>query len=49
MPDKAVKCDLIYLCSPNNPTGAAYDKAGLKAWVDYAKAQGAVILYDAGV
>lgn len=47
MPDKAVKCDLIYLCSPNNPTGAAYDKAGLKAWVDYAKAQGAVILYDA--
>ena len=36
----------LYLL-PNNPTGAAYDRAGLKAWVDYANAQNAVILYDA--
>ena len=47
MPDSSVKADLIYLCSPNNPTGAVYDYAGLKAWVDYAKAQNAVILFDA--
>lgn len=47
LPDPAVKADIIYLCSPNNPTGAAYDRAGLKAWVDYANAQDAVILYDA--
>ena len=47
LPDPAVKADIIYLCSPNNPTGAAYDRAGLKAWVDYANAQNAVILYDA--
>ena len=47
MPDSSVKADLIYLCSPNNPTGAVYDHAGLKAWVDYAKAQNAVILFDA--
>ncbi|HAN20713.1 MAG TPA: LL-diaminopimelate aminotransferase [Clostridiales bacterium] len=46
-PDKSVKADIIYICSPNNPTGAAYDKAGLKAWVDYANEQGAVILFDA--
>lgn len=47
LPDASVKCDIIYICSPNNPTGAAYDRAGLKAWVDYANAQNAVILYDA--
>ncbi|MDO4173984.1 MAG: LL-diaminopimelate aminotransferase [Eubacteriales bacterium] len=47
LPDPAVKADIIYLCSPNNPTGAAYDRAGLKAWVDYALANDAVILYDA--
>ena len=39
--------DLIYLCSPNNPTGAVYSREGLKAWVDYANARGAVILFDA--
>lgn len=39
--------DIIYLCSPNNPTGAAYTKEQLKAWVDYAKANKSVILYDA--
>lgn len=47
LPDASVSCDVIYICSPNNPTGAAYDRAGLKAWVDYANAQGAVILFDA--
>ena len=47
LPDASVKADIIYICSPNNPTGAAYDRAGLKAWVDYANAQNAVILYDA--
>lgn len=47
MPDKNVKADLIYLCSPNNPTGSAYTKAQLKEWIDYAKSQNAIILYDA--
>ena len=47
MPDYSVKADIIYICSPNNPTGAAYTKAQLKEWVDYAKSTGAVILYDA--
>ena len=47
MPDTSVQADLIYLCSPNNPTGAVYDRKGLKAWVDYARAQNAVILFDA--
>lgn len=46
MPDKSVKCDLIYMCSPNNPTGAAYNKEQLKQWVDYAKENNAVILFD---
>ena len=39
--------DIIYLCSPNNPTGAVFTKEKLKAWVDYAVERGAVILYDA--
>ena len=47
MPDKNVKADLIYLCSPNNPTGSVYNKAQLKEWVDYALENGAVIIYDA--
>ena len=47
LPDPAVKADIIYLCSPNNPTGAVYDRAGLKAGVDYALANQAVILFDA--
>ncbi len=44
-PSEAV--DLIYLCFPNNPTGAVATKAQLKAWVDYAKANKALILFDA--
>ena len=47
MPDPAVHADIIYLCSPNNPTGAVYNKEQLKAWVDYANANDAVILFDA--
>lgn len=47
MPDDSVKADIIYLCSPNNPTGAAYNRTQLKAWVDYALKNDAVILYDA--
>ncbi len=47
MPDYSVKADIIYICSPNNPTGAAYSKAQLKEWVDYANKSGAGILYDA--
>jgi len=47
MPDPAVKADIIYLCSPNNPTGAAYSKAQLQEWVAYARQNDAVILYDA--
>lgn len=39
--------DLIYLCFPNNPTGAAVTKEQLQRWVDYANEQGAVILFDA--
>lgn len=38
--------DIIYLCSPNNPTGAAFDRAQMQSWVDYANRCGAVILYD---
>lgn len=38
---------IIYLCSPNNPTGAAYDREGLRKWVDYANETGSVILFDA--
>ena len=47
MPDPSVKADIIYLCSPNNPTGAAYSKAQLQEWIDYARRNDAVILYDA--
>ena len=47
MPDARTEADLIYLCSPNNPTGAVYDRDGLRAWVDYANRRGAIILFDA--
>ncbi len=44
-PQEAV--DVIYLCSPNNPTGAAATRVQLEAWVAYARAHGAVLLFDA--
>lgn len=47
MPDENIKADIIYICSPNNPTGAVYAKEGLKKWVDYALKNNAIILYDA--
>ena len=46
MPDPSVHADIIYICSPNNPTGAAYNHEQLKVWVDYALANEAIILYD---
>lgn len=46
MPDENVKADIIYLCSPNNPTGSAYNMDQLKIWVDYALKNDAIILYD---
>jgi len=45
MPDGR-PADIIYLCSPNNPTGAVYDKEQLKAWVGCANENGAIILFD---
>jgi LL-diaminopimelate aminotransferase len=45
IPDRPV--DLIFLCYPNNPTGAVLTRAALKAWVDFARQRHAVILYDA--
>lgn len=47
MPPKDIKADVIYLCSPNNPTGAVYNREQLEAWVAYAKENNSVILYDA--
>ena len=45
VPDEHV--DLIYLCSPNNPTGTTLSKEALKSWIDYAKKNDTVIFYDA--
>lgn len=47
MPDDTQKADIIYLCSPNNPTGAAYNFIQLEKWVEYALKNDAVILFDA--
>ena len=47
MPPKRGRADIIYICSPNNPTGVAYTPEQLKAWVDFALDNEAVILYDA--
>lgn len=47
LPDSNQKPDIIYICSPNNPTGAVYNKEQLKKWVDYALNVKAVILFDA--
>lgn len=47
LPGPETRADIVYLCSPNNPTGAAYDRQGLQAWVDFANRTGAVLLYDA--
>lgn len=46
-PDPTSEADLLYICSPNNPTGAVFDRAQLQKWVDYANARGSIILFDA--
>ncbi len=46
MPDYSVHADIIYLCSSNNPTGSVYTAEQLKIWIDYAKHNNAVIIYD---
>lgn len=46
MPDDSVHADIIYLCSPNNPTGSVYTKDQLAEWVDYALKNEAVIIFD---
>lgn len=47
LPDETKTADVIYICSPNNPTGAVFDKVKLKQWVDYANKTDAVIIFDA--
>ena len=47
MPNDSVKADIIYLCSPNNPTGAVYTREQLAQWVAYARKNDAILLFDA--
>ena len=46
-PDDNITADILYICSPNNPTGAVFTRDKLQAWVDYANRNGSVILFDA--
>ena len=46
LPDGSLAGDIVYICSPNNPTGAVYTKEQLKLWVDWALNRQAVILFD---
>lgn len=46
-PDDQAKADILYICSPNNPTGAVFSSEQLKAWVDFANENGSIILFDA--
>lgn len=46
-PSDEAKADILYICSPNNPTGAVFDKKKLQKWVDFANENGSVILFDA--
>lgn len=46
-PDENTKADILYICSPNNPTGAVFSRSQLKQWVDFANENGSVILFDA--
>ncbi len=46
-PSDTINADLLYICSPNNPTGAVFNRKQLKKWVDFANEKGAVILFDA--
>ena len=46
-PSEEIKADLLYICSPNNPTGAVFSRNQLQAWVDFANENGSVILFNA--
>lgn len=46
-PNEKAEADIIYICSPNNPTGAVFSRRQLQAWVDYANKKGSIILFDA--
>ena len=46
-PREDFKADILYICSPNNPTGAVFSRNQLQAWVDFANENGAIILFDA--
>ena len=46
-PSGDAKADIIYICSPNNPTGAVFGREQLQEWIDFANASGSVILFDA--
>jgi len=46
-PDESIDADILYICSPNNPTGAVFSRDKLQAWVDFANEKEAVILFDA--
>lgn len=46
-PSEDIKADILYICSPNNPTGAVFSRNQLQAWVDFANENGSVILFDA--
>ena len=46
-PDENITADIIYICSPNNPTGAVFSREQLQEWVNFANKNGSVILFDA--
>lgn len=46
-PGEETEADLLYICSPNNPTGAVFSRGQLQAWIDFANERGSVILFDA--
>ena len=45
-PSEDIKADLLYICSPNNPTGAVFSREQLQVWVDFANENGSLILFD---
>lgn len=47
LPSDDLQADIVYICSPNNPTGAVFSKEGLRQWVDWANKHGAILIYDA--
>ena len=46
-PSEEIKADLLYICSPNNPTGAVFSRNQLQAWVDFANENDSIILFEA--